>query len=201
MADWDENSPVLQANILSVIRHIRTDAHRRSTLTIEDARRWHIAVMKGLTPPNPAYVGTFRGEPGVENIGVKIGEYKGTPSHDVAADLAKFNETLQKLVEALDDQLPKGKARNAQNISDILDLCAWVHSEWVRIHPFVNGNGRTARLWVNAIALRYGLPAFLQVRPRPKDDYENAATLPMQNDWKSTLPLFRKLLDKAVSVC
>lgn len=41
--------------------------------------------------------------------------------------------------------------------------------EWVRIHPFVNGNGRTARLWTVFIARRYQLPALVSLQPRPAD--------------------------------
>jgi hypothetical protein len=35
------------------------------------------------------------------------------------------------------------------------------HTRWVEIHPFVNGNGRTARMWANWILVRYGVPAFV----------------------------------------
>ena len=56
----------------------------------------------------------------------------------------------------------------------VLDLCAWAHAEWVRIHPFANGNGRAARLWANFIAVRYGLPPFVRLRPRPDGGYAEA---------------------------
>jgi Fic family protein len=36
---------------------------------------------------------------------------------------------------------------------------AWrIHDEFECIHPFVDGNGRTGRLVLNAIRLMYGLP-------------------------------------------
>ena len=48
-------------------------------------------------------------------------------------------------------------------------VTAAIHGEWVRIHPFANGNARTARVWAAWIALRYGLPVFVTVKPRPND--------------------------------
>ena len=29
---------------------------------------------------------------------------------------------------------------------DALELSAWTHAEFVKIHPFIDGNGRTSRL-------------------------------------------------------
>lgn len=36
---------------------------------------------------------------------------------------------------------------------DIIQLMAWAHMEIVKIHPFQDGNGRTARLFINFLAL------------------------------------------------
>jgi fido (protein-threonine AMPylation protein) len=36
----------------------------------------------------------------------------------------------------------------------ILDLATWAHPEWVRMHPFGNGNSRTAPIWANLLLLR-----------------------------------------------
>ncbi|MCL1917948.1 MAG: Fic family protein [Peptococcaceae bacterium] len=37
-----------------------------------------------------------------------------------------------------------------------IDLAAWTHAEFVRIHPFVDGNGRTSRLIMNYQLLSLG---------------------------------------------
>ena len=88
-----------------------------------------------------------------------------------------------------------GHLLNADQLAAIVDLCAWVHAEWVRIHPFANGNGRTARLWANSIAIRYGLPPFIRLRPRPNSGYAEVSAKAMQGDWEPTTIVFRQLLD------
>jgi len=37
----------------------------------------------------------------------------------------------------------------SKNTENIIVLAAWTHAEFVKIHPFVDGNGRTARLIMN----------------------------------------------------
>lgn len=37
-------------------------------------------------------------------------------------------------------------------------IAAWLHYELVRIHPFIDGNGRTSRLLMNLYLLRHGYP-------------------------------------------
>jgi Fic family protein len=46
---------------------------------------------------------------------------------------------------------------NKTNISTV-ELAAWVHYKLVYIHPFIDGNGRTARLLMNLILLQHGYP-------------------------------------------
>ena len=64
-----------------------------------------------------------------------------------------------------------------------------------RIHPFANGNGRTARLWANSLAMRYGLPPFIGLRPRPNAGYGEAGAKAMLGDWKPMAQVFLRLLD------
>jgi hypothetical protein len=99
------------------------------------------------------------------------------------------------LVAELDALIPTEREPNADQLAAIVDLCAWVHAEWVRIHPFANGNGRSARLWANSIAMRYGLPPFIRLRPRPNAGYGEAGAKAMQGDWKPTVAVFRRLLN------
>jgi Fic family protein len=197
--NWDEDSEQLRKNLAQILLEIIRSASQRETPTIEAARRWHALTMKGLVPPDSQYVGAFRGELGPEKVQVIVGSNFGTDSARVAEELGRFEAKLQALVTELDALLPVGQEPDADQLAAIIDLCAWVHAEWVRIHPFANGNGRTARLWANAIATRYGLPPFVRLRPRPDAGYEAAGAADMHGDWILTAVVFRRLLDDFLS--
>lgn len=48
-----------------------------------------------------------------------------------------------------------------------IELAAWTHAEFVRIHPFIDGNGRTSRLLMNYQLLSYGfLPVSIDKETR-----------------------------------
>ena len=54
-----------------------------------------------------------------------------------------------------------------------IELAAWTHAEFVRIHPFVDGNGRTSRLLMNYQLMLHGfLP--VSVDKETRLDYYNA---------------------------
>lgn len=141
-------------------------------------------------------MGSFRGELGLENIAVRVVGQYGVEPHTVADELKRFESKLQALIDQLDGLVPVNQEPDADQLSAILDVCAWAHAEWIRIHPFANGNGRTARLWANSLALRYGLPSFIRLRPRPNDGYGDAGTKAMLGDWRPTAIVFRRLLDE-----
>lgn len=198
MIDWDADSNQLQTNLRLLRSRITQDAHKRVTPTVDTARMWHRAMMHGLTPPKPEYVGRYRGEPGLERLGVRIGSRNGVKSTQVVAELRSFEGTLQRAVAALDELIEPGQNPSRDEVDAVIELCAWVHSEWIRIHPFANGNGRTARLWANSIAMRYGLPAFVRVRPRPEGGYAKAADEAMLGRWQATVKIFGRMYDEAV---
>ena len=43
-----------------------------------------------------------------------------------------------------------------ENELNSIELAAWTHAEFVRIHPFIDGNGRTSRLLMNYQLLIHG---------------------------------------------
>lgn len=196
MADWDEDSPTLHRNLTRILERIADGSDQRKSPTVEIARDWQRAIMHGLKPRNPRYVGAFRGEPGLERTGVKIGLFWGVAPANVAQELSEFQQKLQTAVARFDQALPPGKELTGDEVEAVIDLCAWAHSEWVRIHPFANGNGRTARLWANFLAMRYGLPPFIRLRPRPDDGYEAAGERAMRRQWEATAVAFRRMLSR-----
>jgi Fic family protein len=193
--NWDEDSPQLRENLAQVLDEIAGSAEAREAPSLEWARRWQSLFMHNLKVPDRRYVGAFRGEAGLENLQVRVGANYGVSSAKVAGELQHFETTLKTLVAELDALVPAGQEPDADQIAAVLDLCAWAHAEWVRIHPFANGNGRTARLWANSLAMRYGLPPFVLLRPRPNSGYGDAGAQAMQSDWKPTAIVFRRLLD------
>ena len=194
MPNWDANSPELEANLQAAVRAVRAGAIQRVRPTLEPVRGWHEMTMKGLTVPKPRMVGGFRGEPGLEKFEVAIGRHRGVSAKQVRTSLSFFERKLQSSVAQLDRLIPRGAFPTGPQINAVIALCAWAHAEWVRIHPFANGNGRTARFWANFIARRYGLPLFIRLRPRPAFGYGPAGEAAMRGDWRPTDACFRAML-------
>jgi len=67
--------------------------------------------------------------------------------------------------------------------------------EWHR------GNSRTARFWANWIAVRYGLPMFVRLRPRPAgSSYVHAARAALcDGDYRPSIAAFRELFARFVA--
>ncbi len=60
-----------------------------------------------------------------------------------------------------------------ENELNPIELAAWTHAEFVRIHPYIDGNGRTSRLIMNYQLLVHGyLP--ISVAKENRLDYYNA---------------------------
>ena len=199
MPDWDEDSPELRENLRVVLLGIRDNAQQRLPLTLQVVRGWHRDTMKGLTVPNSAWVGRFRGEKGLESINVGIGKHRGSPADKVAEEIKEFASRLSAIVARMDKAITRVANLTADQLEAVLNVCAWAHSEWVRIHPFANGNGRTARLLANAVALRYGLPPFVRLRPRPNHGYDRAAEASMRADHRPLTQAFRRMLNAVLS--
>ena len=63
------------------------------------------------------------------------------------------NEMYQQVKNFYADLTWKGKELN------LIELAAWTHAEFVKIHPFPDGNGRTSRLIMNYQLMASGFPA------------------------------------------
>lgn len=63
------------------------------------------------------------------------------------------NEMYRQMKDFCADLTWKGGELN------LMELAAWTHAEFVRIHPFPDGNGRTSRLIMNYQLMAGGFPA------------------------------------------
>lgn len=194
MADWDADGPRLRANLERVLERVVGWAGRREPIDASRIKRWHRDTLAGLDVPHPKFVARFRGEPGLESEPVYVGSRAGTAPHQVADEVDAWIARLQAVLARLDALLPSGEELNRDGLEAVIEFAAWAHSEWVRIHPFSNGNGRTARLLTNAILLRYGLPPVLRLRPRPASPYGHAGAEGMAGNPQPMQALLRRLL-------
>ena len=99
------------------------------------------------------------------------GEYKTQPNHVVTAsgEVFKFAEPMDvpgKMKKLL-DWFREEMVRPTMNIASFI---ARVHHEFILIHPFDDGNGRVARLWVNYILLRKDYPPIV-IKSENKNQY------------------------------
>lgn len=198
---WDADSPTLRANLARIDAAVHDDAVRRVTPTLKRVREWHAVMMQGLDTEDPDYVGRFRGTPGFPALAadVEIAGVLGTPYADVDAEAQAFESRVQAVVAALDAMYPTPDALDDDGRKAVIELAAYAHAEWVRIHPFINGNGRTSRIWANLIMQRYGMPPVLVLRPRPSGrNYAGAASACMSGDWAPLAAYIRKAYDAVV---
>lgn len=205
---WNDDppgaAPRIQRNLDDLVRRLTAAAPRRLPPTADLARQWHRETFAGVDLPVPYYAGEVRDDdpeyPELVGYEVAVGLRSGTPSHRVPAELSRFEARMQRAVERLDDALPAGeRPRDAAILGSVISLCAHAHGEWARIHPFANGNGRTARLWAIWCALRYGLPIFVRLQPRPAGHrYARAAADSMLGDHRATVSLFADRLEAAL---
>jgi Fic family protein len=99
------------------------------------------------------------------------GVYKSTPNHVITNTGEVFyfstpEETPAKMHDLMDWYRQK---MNDSELNPIL-LAAEFHYKFIRIHPFDDGNGRTARILMNFILMQFGYPPAI-IRTEDKLNY------------------------------
>lgn len=200
---WNEDPPGAEqqilANATALLREIAATADRRLAPSVAMAQEWHRRLYRDVALPVPYYAGEPRDSdphcPELQGYEVAVGTARGTPSELVPAALSGFETSARRAVLSLDEAIPAGQQpASGRELHGVLSLCAVLHGEWVRIHPFANGNGRTARLWANWAALRYGLPPFVTIKPRPGNPYGLAAMASMSGNHLAAVAAFDQML-------
>jgi fido (protein-threonine AMPylation protein) len=173
---WNDDPPGsetrIAANVLAVGAQIYTDAPRRRQPSLATAQDWHRAVYAGVPLPVPYYAGEIRDSdrrfPELIDYEVQIGRLRGVPAAQVPTELQVLQTRACNAIAGPDGAIPPGiPPATPLELRSVLLLAANLHGGWVRIHPFANGNGRIARLWVIWVAARYSLPPFIRLKPRP----------------------------------
>jgi Fic family protein len=84
------------------------------------------------------------------------------PEKDLMRGLAGFPPAYSE-VPNLMNQFARDLLHKIQEKEDTVTLMAWTHQNLIKIHPFIDGNGRTARLMMNLIGMWSGKKPLLIV--------------------------------------
>jgi fido (protein-threonine AMPylation protein) len=203
-APWNSDDPAdllaIEDRLRTVLVDVAVTATKRDLPTVGMAQEWHRTVYEGLHISVPYYAGEVRDSdsrfPCLIDYEVDVGGLPALRAARVPVELSSFETSLRLAVSRLDGAIPAGRtASSPEELWAVIQLCALAHGGWVRIHPFANGNGRVARLWANWCALRYGLPPFVRLHPRPDHRrYARASARSMQGEHEDAARVFLDLL-------
>jgi Fic family protein len=128
------------------IAYIEELAQKRRTIEQDDILKVHKLLMRGIDDQN-------------------AGKYR---TGQVRVAGATFMPPRTDRIQPLINELLQTLSRNPDELTPI-ELAAFFHHKLVYIHPFIDGNGRTARLLMNVILLRNDYPFTVLLKvDRPK---------------------------------
>ena len=132
-------------NHKEAIDFVEKIAEKKTIVTEEDILNLHRIILKEIDSKN---AGKYR------NIQVRISGSNYLPPEAVEVPVK-----MKELVRAIEVQELKGEHP--------IEIASHTHFNLVHIHPFVDGNGRTARLLMNLILIKFGYPpAVIQNKDR-----------------------------------
>lgn len=135
-----------------------------------DVRSLHMAVLKEV---NDREAGKYRD---VE-VAISGSKHKPPGPESVAPEMEKFGTWL------------KVATSPATPLANPVILAAVAHTWFVSIHPFIDGNGRVARLLLNLLLMRYGYPIVVIAKEDRFRYYEALGESDRDGDLTSLLTL------------
>lgn len=88
------------------------------------------------------------------------------------------------------DLCRKGKELNP------VELAAWTHTEFVKIHPFTDGNGRTSRLIMNYQLMAEGFPAISVAKEKRLEYFKALEVYAVEGSLQPFADLVAELVDR-----
>ncbi len=115
-------------------------------ITAHDVRQIHAAILKGIDD-------TKGGKYRLSEVEISGSQYKPPTYIKVPDMMEQFSGWLERITSPT----------YISEISPVILACA-AHTWFVYIHPFVDGNGRTARILMNLVLIRHGYPISIVTR-------------------------------------
>jgi Fic family protein len=146
------------------IDYVEKLARKKTAIRQDDVLRVHELLLRGVDDEN-------------------AGKYR---SGQVRVAGATFMPPSAERIQSMISELLQTLGQNPDELRPI-ELAAFFHHRFVYIHPFLDGNGRTARLLMNVVLLRTGYPFTVLLKvDRPKylralSEADNGNLIPFAN--------------------
>ena len=144
----------------------------------EPLSEWHIKSIHQLILKNidDEHAGVYR----KNNVIISGANHIPPDALHVASEMNKFIEWY------------KNKATSLHPV----ELAARVHADFVKIHPFIDGNGRTARLLTNLELMKQGFPPVVLSVENRLEYYEALDAAHTKGDYAPFLSLISELVER-----
>lgn len=192
--DDDSALPGIAQAASAFVRFLNRQNPKHYVLTHGDLKDWHKKLFQN-TVTVPYYAGNYRREDPAKpclNTEVHVGGILGAPVADVERLMKRFSEELERATISTDEFLAAPRSPLLR-IQAAAQIAAFAGGKIIQIHPFVNGNGRMARLAMNFFLHRYlnVIPFFIDRPTNP--DYSTASRIAMQTG--IYVPLYQYLVE------
>ena len=149
-------------------------AQKEERLSEYSIKQIHSLILKNIDDENK---GKYR----TTNVIISGAEHKPPQSFEVQSKMQefikKYNENITKLHP--------------------IELASFVHIEFVKIHPFIDGNARTSRLLMNLELIKAGFPPVVIELEDRLEYYKALDIAHTENDYKPFLELMKKVVEKS----
>jgi fido (protein-threonine AMPylation protein) len=179
---WEEEVPDGQRDIYrGNYGRVRSAMARQVSpnMSIDELEAWHAELFRNLVPLD-YYAGNVRQDSpdrACLAVQVEIGAIPGTRFELVIAELADLLNDFSNQMSLLEIRWPLLTPRDRATRFAI--HTAYLVGEFIKIHPFINGNGRISRFLWNWSLYRFGVAAQVRVAPRPDPPYNTVMQLAM----------------------
>lgn len=131
---------------------------------------------------------------------INVGKYKSSPNHVQTKTGEIFHfATPEDTPARMTDLLNWYKGKSADKDVNPIFLGAEFHYRFIRIHPFDDGNGRTARILMNFILMQFGFPPVI-IKSEDKENYFIALQLADAGNIEAFIEYIAKNLVRSLEI-
>ena len=199
---WTYNSNAIEGNTLSLVEtkvvlegitvggktmveHLEAVNHREAILFVESLvqdgaalterqiKQIHQLILKGI---DDAHAGVYRSS----NVIISGAEHRPSDALQVPGEMEAFIRWYESSTEI-----------------HPVERAARVHADFVKIHPFVDGNGRTSRLLMNLELMKAGFPPSVLSVEKRLDYYRALDRAHVAGDYAPFLSLMEDMVEES----